>query len=398
MRFSLSLLLPLLPLLLPTPALSQSTVDCDNADLTSYLLQLIDALYANGLTTFESLLADITSTDSGYDLLSTIFTQSDQTFTLLVPTDSAFQMAAVWAPFEHQSKDYLVDLFGLHTLQGHYGYNELPEAGMGVGRSMMRKREWEERVVMKRGERGMVVVKTAYGEVSSWSGPADISAQYLLDNLVILPIDHVLQAPPNISTALTLPSTTRSPNGLPLLQAAIANVSASGADALTEIKPGGLTFFAPVDDAWGKDAWAQVADKTLRAKLIGNHYTTNYSLFSPDWTSGTITDLTIMNGDKLKLSVEGDTSYVSLGDQKAQILRSDITLENGVLHIIDRVLVVPQSEKPNPFIQTLANSPTQAAKPSGSAPMPSSTGGASRLTGTKWSAVAAVAAWYLSGL
>jgi hypothetical protein len=71
--------------------------------------------------------------------------------------------------------------------------------------------------------------------------------------------------------ALTLPSTTRSPNGLTQLVAAINNVSTTGADALTQITPGGLTIFAAVDDAWTGEAWAQVSDKTLSAKLIGNH-------------------------------------------------------------------------------------------------------------------------------
>lgn len=40
-----------------------------------------------------------------------------------------------------------------------------------------------------------------------------------------------------------------------------------------------------------------------------------------------------MTGEKLKLTLEGETNYVSLGDQKAQVLRSDIALENGVLHV-----------------------------------------------------------------
>ena len=32
------------------------------------------------------------------------------------------------------------------------------------------------------------------------------------------------------------------------------------------------------------------------------------------------TEITAMTGDKLSISIEGDTSYVSIGDQKAQIL------------------------------------------------------------------------------
>lgn len=41
---------------------------------------------------------------------------------------------------------------------------------------------------------------------------------------------------------------------------------------------GGLTFFAPVDDAWTGDAWAQIDDESLRAKLVGNHV--SFSLYN----------------------------------------------------------------------------------------------------------------------
>lgn len=196
--------LPLLSLLTFIPfSNSQTILECPEADLSAYLLQLIDLLYANGLTTFESLLAEISGTDSGYSLLSSIFTSTGTT-TILVPTDSAFQLAGVWAPFGSQSPEYLVDLFGLHSLEGHYGFNEIIGDGMIVGKSLMRIDKdvkngtatggsggWQENVVMKKGEKGQVVVKTALGDITSWSGPAHLDGYDLLDNIVILPIDHV---------------------------------------------------------------------------------------------------------------------------------------------------------------------------------------------------------------
>lgn len=43
------------------------------------------------------------------------------------------------------------------------------------------------------------------------------------------------------------------------------------ADALAELTTGGLTFFAPVDDAWSDAAWEQVGREGVGARLLGNH-------------------------------------------------------------------------------------------------------------------------------
>lgn len=134
---------------------------------------------------------------------------------------------------------------------------------------------------------------------------------------------QVLKFPPNISTALTLPTTTRSPNGLGQMAEAIEQVAEGaagggdevavkvkakarrsvhvdgqeedirplsafdrahqvvtrqtkhkgghGADALAQLTTGGLTFFAPVDDAWDDAAWAQMGEVKTGPRLLGNH-------------------------------------------------------------------------------------------------------------------------------
>lgn len=150
-----------------------------------------------------------------------------------------------------------------------------------------------------------------------------------------------MRFPPNISTALTLPTTTRSPDGLNKMAEAIDQVAfgmeesakaqgksgsssnraassaadeiddkaasaddglagkkisldkridafdtahrivsrqaqpkkseGKGADALAQLTTGGLTFFAPVDDAWGPKAAAQMAEAKVGPRLLGNH-------------------------------------------------------------------------------------------------------------------------------
>jgi hypothetical protein len=296
----------LLPLLFPSSLVSaqDDSLECPDSTLQSYLIALIDALYANGLTIYEDLLATIAQTDSGYDLLQSWY--SDNQLTLLVPTDSAFQMAGIWQPFQAQGEDYLVDLVALHTLSGDWEYDKQPNAPLhGTASSLLGMASYANSttnstayqvVVMQEGDGGSVVIKTIYGNATSWSSPIDLSGTELT-NLVILPIDTVSGAfhtplhalmtlllagsahwslqiigfPVPLSTALTVPTTTRSTNGLTKLAAAFDTVSTNGAAALEGITEGGFTIFAPVDDAWTEAALAQVNDSSLAATLLGNH-------------------------------------------------------------------------------------------------------------------------------
>lgn len=90
----------------------------------------------------------------------------------------------------------------------------------------------------------------------------------------------------------------------------------------------------------------------VKSVLI-TQYTNNETVFSSAWTSAPRThvnaisvppadtalpagvDLTVMTGQSLRLSYDPTTGVhsVTLGNQTAQILRPDIVLENGVLHV-----------------------------------------------------------------
>ena len=241
-----------------------------------------------------------------------------------------------------------------------------------------------------------------------------------------------MKSPPNISVALTLPTTTRSPNGLGQMAAAIEQVAygteqeakakpaknramvdpsdstvpggsrlgrrdaafdrahemvvrqtkqgnGHGADALAELTTGGLTFFAPVDDAWNDEAWAQVGKAGVGPRLLGNHvrlstdrspgtldadlqYTNNETVFSTAWYNKNAS-LNVMTGQTLQMWFDNETSEhkLSMGEQTAVILRPDIVLENGVLHIIDKVLTVPSGAENEPLRSMRPSQPTAAA-------------------------------------
>ena len=63
-------------------------------------------------------------------------------------------------------------------------------------------------------------------------------------------------------------------------------------------------------------------------------YSSSGAVWSPQWSNSGTSDLILDSGDKATVTYNGTGSYVSLeGGTTAQILRSDIALENGVMHV-----------------------------------------------------------------
>ncbi|KAK8854836.1 hypothetical protein IAR55_003575 [Kwoniella newhampshirensis] len=383
------LLLPLL-LLSSTVSGQDDQLTCPDGDLTAYLIALIDTLYWNGLTTFEELIVHLSETDAGYDLLHSLYSSGSKT-TILVPTDSAFQQAGIWPPFDTPSSlsnsssgpsssgqaggsdpdDWLVDLLSLHTLQGDWSFDSLPSnGGNGITSTWLSMKDEMndtssqsqafQAVAMRRGQDGAsVVIDGWWGNGTTWSGPVRNGGDNgVLDNLVLLPVNEVLSSPPNLSTALTA-------TGLSNFSSALDVVGVT--DDLGRLTGGGFTVFVPVDEGWTDDVKAMMNDEKAARALVKSHYSTNYTLYSPAWSlSSQPFVLTLDSGLDLTISLSSDgvSSIVTLGSEEppnqpqsrqsqvqaeenstsvstAKILKSDITLENGVMHVIDTVLVPP---------------------------------------------------------
>jgi uncharacterized surface protein with fasciclin (FAS1) repeats len=251
-------------------------LDCPDTDLTTYLLTLIDTLYANGLTTFEQLIAQVSASDSGYDLLEGWYTGG--TITLLVPTDQAFQKANLLPPFDKVPASSLTDLLALHTLEGDLQFDTLPQApthGIGSTRMSMRTHmnsttvsDANQVMVMQRGDSGAVTLRLPTGNATSWGWEIP-TANTVIANIIIIPIDTVVPFPPKLSTALTIPSTSRSTGGMPVLTKQFDQ--AGGAQQLEVLTPHGFTIFAPVDDAWTEDVLKAMRPTEIAVKILGNH-------------------------------------------------------------------------------------------------------------------------------
>lgn len=101
-----------------------------------------------------------------------------------------------------------------------------------------------------------------------------------------------------------------------------------------------FTVFAPTNEAFAKLPAATIADLKKPAnkeKLVGilTYHAVPGMAMSSDLTDGQ--ELTTANGATLKVSIDGDT--VKIGD--ATVVTPDVKASNGVVHVIDTVLMPP---------------------------------------------------------
>jgi uncharacterized surface protein with fasciclin (FAS1) repeats len=100
--------------------------------------------------------------------------------------------------------------------------------------------------------------------------------------------------------------------------------------------PGPFTVFAPTDDAFKAvdkatmDALA--ADPALLKKVLTYHVISGAAVKAADVKTG---EVDTVSGVKLKLTAEG--GKVMAGD--ANVTGADVMASNGVIHVIDKVLV-----------------------------------------------------------
>ena len=105
--------------------------------------------------------------------------------------------------------------------------------------------------------------------------------------------------------------------------------------------PGPFTVFAPTNEAF---ADIQSTVDTLLKPENKDDLTNvlTYHVVPGPYPAADLKDgqeLTTVQGDKLKVTIDGDT--VKVGD--ATVAQADVTTSNGVVHVIDKVLVPPAS-------------------------------------------------------
>jgi uncharacterized surface protein with fasciclin (FAS1) repeats len=111
------------------------------------------------------------------------------------------------------------------------------------------------------------------------------------------------------------------------------------ADLVDTLKgEGPFTVFAPTDKAFealGEETLTKVlADKETLTKILMVHVVKDKAVMAADVVK---LDGKVVNGYTVK--VDGDKVMLVKGEQKVNVVKTDIKCKNGVIHVIDAVLM-----------------------------------------------------------
>ncbi|MEO6596100.1 MAG: fasciclin domain-containing protein [Planctomycetota bacterium] len=236
-------------------------------------------------------------------------------FTVFAPTDAAFAKLGkdtIADLLKPENKQKLVSILTYHVVG-----DSVPAAKVVASKSLE----------SLQGQNLAVTVKD--GKVMI--GSANVTKTDIMgSNGVIHVIDSVLLPPagPNLVEVAT-----KAGGFGTLLKAAVA---AGLADTLA--KDGPFTIFAPTDAAF-----AALGDDTLAMLLKPENKEKLASILKHHVVAGTVmaaqavklTEAKTIGGTKLALKVEGKTLTVG----GAKVVKADVTASNGVIHVIDAVIV-----------------------------------------------------------
>jgi uncharacterized surface protein with fasciclin (FAS1) repeats len=115
----------------------------------------------------------------------------------------------------------------------------------------------------------------------------------------------------------------------------------AAADLVGTLKgPGPFTVFAPTDEAFEKlptgtlDNLLKPENKSMLVRVLTYHVVPG-KVMAADVV--TITSAKAVSGDALTVTVTGNTVTVN----NAQVVKTDIAASNGVIHVVDHVLLPP---------------------------------------------------------
>ena len=265
---------------------------------------------AAATTIHTSLVAALTQAD----LVTAL--QADGPFTVFAPTDQAFADAGIdlTALDTEEGKATLVDILKYHVYSGSVASTEVTD-GLTV--------------TMLNGDDATFAVSDGVVKV----GDATVTlADVTASNGVIHVIDKVLMPPADL---VDIPSTAAATTIHTSLVAALTQ-----ADLVTALQADGpFTVFAPTDQAFadaGIDLTALDTEEG-KATLVD---ILKYHVYSGSVASTEVTDgltVTMLNGDDATFAVSD--GVVKVGD--ATVTLADVTASNGVIHVIDKVLMPP---------------------------------------------------------
>jgi uncharacterized surface protein with fasciclin (FAS1) repeats len=284
------------------------------------LLNIVDTAVAAG--NFETLVAAVEAAD----LVEAL--KSEGPFTVFAPTDEAFA-ALPQGTLETLLADPAGDLTQILL------YHVVPGKVMAADVSDGLEAETLQ---------GADVSFSAEGDTVMIDGATIVSTDIEAANGVIHVIDAVILPPTEEETATFDDDIVETAIEAGSFETLLAALEAAGlVEALQDVGP--YTVFAPTDAAF--NALPGGTLETLLADPMGNlsqillYHVVPGKVMAADLSDGL--EVETLQGDRVTVSIEGD--IVMIND--AAIVSTDIEAANGVIHVIDAVILPPSLEDAN---------------------------------------------------
>ena len=319
-----------LPKLLFLLLFSISIISCDNDDNDDQTEQVVLTIVQIAAQEPDlSILVEALMAADG-DLTTTL---SGGNFTVLAPTNDAFAeflSANGFASLEEVPTDVLSNILLNHVITGEVVSTDLTTAGSGYTTTNATNLD---------GDNLSLYFSTTDGvEFNGLSGVvlADIPAL----NGVVHVVDAVIGLPTVVTFATSNPMFETLVAALTREDLATDYVSVLSSVA----SPSPFTVFAPTNEAFGSlltevgmSSLSEIPVDLLTSTL-NTHVVASANVRSGDLTQGMAVSTL---GDALTVSLDAGPQLIDLNDRVANIITVDVQAYNGVVHVIDKV-VLPQ--------------------------------------------------------
>lgn len=288
-------------------------------DIPAPAMTLVDVAIANG--NFTMLVAALQSTG-----LDTVLSDLDSDFTVFAPSDDAFAKLPA-GTLDSLTSEQLTNILLYHVLSGEV----LADSAITVAQSM------ENMITMANSDKASLSFVDSMlfvngGKVSTADVMADNGVIHVLDNVLLPPaqmatpsqniVEVAVADPDNFSTLVTA------------LTAADLVTTLSDEDAM-------FTVFAPTNAAFAAidpDVLsALLTDTDALTNVLLTHVVGGATLSSLDAYAANGKMLTTASGTAINVAIDAETGMLVIGG--ANVVISDIYTTNGVIHVIDRVIL-----------------------------------------------------------
>ncbi len=289
-------------------------------ELPAPLMSIVDVAAENG--NFESLIAALEATD-----LDMTLADLDSTFTVFAPTDAAFaELGQDTIDALFADTDRLSDILLYHVISGN---QILADAAIGVA-------EGDDSVVeMANGDNAGLSLS---GDDLLINTSTVTTANVLADNGVIHVIDKVMMPPEPVDTGVTITAAAVSQDRFSTLVGLLQDANLA---ATLDDEAGTFTVFAPTNEAF--DAVPQetmdalAADPALLEEVLLTHVVSGAAVDSV--TAYTLNGTTVETVSTNEIGIEIVDGMLQVGG--ANVTEADLNATNGVIHVIDSVIMPP---------------------------------------------------------